>query len=119
MQYKIFIWKPIPHLSKIRVFSETGTNKWDSPTFNIPKQDCTIRCISDLRELNEFVIRQQCPLPMINDILPERNDYSYFTKVDISTQYYNFEFDEESKDLCTIVTLLDKSRYNKIPFGLK
>ena len=80
-----------------------------------PEVGWHIRCISDLRELNEFVIRQQCPLPMINDILPERNDYSYFTKVDILTQYYNFEFDEESKDLCAIVTLLDKSRYNILP----
>jgi Reverse transcriptase (RNA-dependent DNA polymerase) len=55
----------------------------------------------------------------IQHIFRKRNGYQYFTKLDISMQYYTFELDEDSRNLCTICTSFGSYRYNLLPMGIK
>jgi hypothetical protein len=122
---------PIPHahqqvfneeldrLEEIGVLSRTGPAKYLSPTFIIPKKDGRVRWVSDFRKLNTMITRKVYHLPRIQDILRKRNRYDYFTKLDISMQYYTFELDEESKELCTICKPFGNYQYNCLPMGMK
>ena len=71
--------------------------QWVAPLFCRPKKkdDC-IRIVTDFQELlNKRVLQKQHPLPKIlQDIIQQQSGYKYFTKLDISMQYWCFELND-------------------------
>jgi hypothetical protein len=111
--------KELDYLVKIGVIAAQQESEWALPSFITPKKDGRVCWISNSPQLNKVVRRKQYPLPIITDILCKHSGYNFFTKLDLSMPYYMFELDEESEDLCTIVTPFGKYKYLRLPMGLK
>ncbi len=124
---------PIPHINE-QVFKkeldrlcQIGVLKFvdhmvdfAAPTFLVAKKDNNrVRWVSDFRELNKIIKRKVYPLPHINRILRKRKGYTWFTKLDISMQYYTFELDKDASDLCVISTPFGNYQYLRAPMGIK
>ncbi len=111
--------KELDHLVRIGVLAAQQESEWVSPSLIIPKKDGRVCWISNLHQLNKVIRHKQYPLLIITDILHKRSGYKFFTKLDVSMQYYMFELDKESQDLCTIITPFGKYKYLRLPMGLK
>ena len=75
--------------------------------------------MSDMRDLNKIIRPTNYTLPKITDTLRKHHGYQYFTKIDLSMQYYTFELTEEAKNICTFTTPFGNFRYERAPMGLR
>jgi Reverse transcriptase (RNA-dependent DNA polymerase) len=106
-------------LCDIGILEICGATQLVSPNFIIPKKDGTVRWVSDFRELNKVIQPHIYPLPRIQDILKCRPGYSYFSKLDVSMQYFTFALDKNSQNLRVIFTPFGLYKYKHLPMGIK
>ena len=101
------------------VLEPCGQSAWAAPTFVVPKKDNRVKWVSDFRELNKLIKRKLFLMAKIWDIMNQRCEYKYFTKIDLSVFFYCFELDNESKELCTINTSYELFCYTRLAMEIK
>ena len=108
----------LQQLLKIGVIKKATRSEWIAGTFIVPKKDGCVRWITDFRCLNKSLHRKVYPLCKISEIFQWHSGYKFFTKLDISMQYYTFLLDEASCNLCTFTTPFGLYHYCWLPMGV-
>ena len=64
-------------------FVRPSTSPWEAPVLFVKKNDGILRLCIDYRELNKVTIRNQYPLPRIDDLFDQLQGARVFSKIDM------------------------------------
>ena len=88
------------------------------PIVLVRKKDKSLRLCIDYRLLNKRTIKDNFPLPRIEDTLDALYGARFFTLFDLKNGYWQIEMAEEDKAKTAFTTPLGFFECNRMPFGL-
>nr|GEV21433.1 putative reverse transcriptase domain-containing protein [Tanacetum cinerariifolium] len=85
---------------QLRELSEKGfirpsSSSWGAPVLFVKKKDGSFRMCIDYRELNKLTIKNQYPLPRIDDLCDQLQGPSVYSKIDLRSGYHQLRIREE------------------------
>lgn len=89
-----------------------------SPIVAARKKDGSIRRCVDLREANEAVVVDSCPLPHAEELLHALNCACHFSKLDLASAYYKVLLHPDSRDIAAFITHDGLFQFERVCFRL-
>ena len=68
---------------------------WGAPVLFMKNKDGMLRLCLDFRQLNKVTIKNQYPLPRIDDLFDQLKDMKIFSKIDLRSGYHQVRINDE------------------------
>ena len=75
-------------------FIRPSTSPWGAPVLFLKKKDGSLRLCIDYRQLNRATIRNQYPLPRIDELFDQLQGSWVYSKIDLSLGYHHLRVRE-------------------------
>jgi hypothetical protein len=72
-------------------FIRPSSSPWGAPVIFVLKKDGTQRLCVDYRAQNEVIVKNQYPLPRIDDLFDQLRGACVFSKIDLRSGYYQLK----------------------------
>lgn len=105
-------------LARDIIEAKTGPTTWVSPLVVVGKSNGEPRLCLDLRRVNEAVLRERHPMPVVEEYLARLGKNMIRSKLDIREAFLQVELAPESRDVTTFITSKGLFRFKRLPFGL-
>jgi len=89
-----------------------------SPVLFVTKKDGTLRLVHDQKKLNAVTVKQNFPIPRIDDIFDRLSGCSYFSCLDLTSAYSQLRLPEEEVERTSFVVPFGQYASRVLQFGL-
>ncbi|CAH1428386.1 unnamed protein product [Lactuca virosa] len=99
-------------------FIRPNFSPWGAPILFVKKKDGSFRMCIDYRELNKLTIKNRYPLSRIDDLFDQLQGASYFSKIDLRSEYHKLRVREEDIPKTAFLTRYGHFEFMVMRFGL-
>ena len=99
-------------------FVKISTSPWGAPVLFVKKKDGSLRLCIDYRRLNKVTIRNQYPLPRINDLFDQLQGAKVFSKINLRSGYHQLKVLREDVPKTAFRTRYGHYEFLVMSFGL-
>ena len=99
-------------------FIRPSTSPWGASVLFANKKDKTLRLCEDYRQLNRVTIKNQYPLPMINDLFNQLRGVHVYSKIDLHISYHQLRIREADIPKTKFSTRYEHFEFIVMPFRL-
>ena len=99
-------------------FVKTSTSLWGAPVLFVKKKNGSLRLCIDYRQRNKVTIRNQYPLPRIDDLFDQLQGAKVFLKIDLRSGYHQLKVLREDVPKTAFKTRYGHYEFLVMPFGL-
>jgi len=93
-------------------------SRYAVPCVYIPKKDGLLQLVQDYKKLNQVMIKDKTPLPLIREVIDKLKEAKYFNKLDLIWGYNNVQIKEGDKWKAAFLTNKRLFKPQVMYFGL-
>ena len=109
--------KMIDDMLTHKIISKSNS-PWASPVVIIKKKDGSNRFCVDYRKLNSITVKDNYPIPLIEETLDTLIGAKYFTSLDLASGYWQIALHKLTKQKTAFITHKGLYQFEVLPFGL-
>jgi hypothetical protein len=95
-----------------------NVSPWGANVIFIKRKEGSWRLCIDYRQLNKATIKNQYPLPRIDDLFDQMKDTTMFSKIDLRSGYHQLLIKEDEVPKTVFKTRFGHYEFIVLPFGL-
>ena len=99
-------------------FIRPSISPWGAPVLFVKKKDGSLRLCIDYRQLNKVTIRNQYPLPRIDELFDQLQVSRVYSKIELRSGYHQLRVQERDVPKTAFRTRYKHYEFLVMPFGL-